>query len=515
MSKSKAYYSNISPNQAEANLLAQRLWLSANKLRGHLDAREYKFYFLAIFFYKYINDYWKDCLSGNRGPNIHHKGPIKNLIKKRFIIPDNSTFDDVRNSNKPNNIGQRLNKAFHEIERVNFEVFGGIFSYLDFNDFSTLKDEGSKNILLTSLIKFFEGVNLGPATINNEIVARSFDLLLEKFLQQDGKTGEEYQTPFEISELLARLLNPQKKETIYDPACGSGSLIIRLCQEKEGKNDGSNLYGQELHSGIYSIAKMNLIIHEFDEALIINGDSINYPSFFDKKSETLKKFDIVACNPPFSVKNWRKFDPDYYRFQWGMPPQSKSDYAFIQHMLLSSTDKTGRIGIIVNHGVLFRGGIEAEIRKSFLADDLLEAVIGLPSNLFSYTSLPVAVLLFRKGRPKDSNILFIDATKELVQDKRKNKLTLEGIERIVSVYNKFKNDQSSKASVVLEGFSYICSKAEVADNDYNLSLNRYVHYQKEENKVNIEELKLEIERLDEELNQIRNGIKNNLSKLGL
>ena len=513
MSKSKAYY-NLSPNEIEAKLLTDRLWSSANKIRGYVDGREYKFYFLTIFFFKYISDYWKANVFSNIGLHNQKETSAKNWIKPRFIIPENDAFDDIRNYSDSNNLGERLNKAFHEIEGANLDKFEGIFSNLDFNDSKILGEERSKNILLRELIISLEEIDLRSYTIYNEIIARAFEMLLERFLQQSGKMGEEYQTPFQISELLAKLLEPQNNESIYDPACGSGSILIRLCQSREEKMAGAHLYGQEINSNICSIAKMNMIIHELDDAHVTGGDSINYPKFINKKSKTLQKFDVVASNPPFSVGNWWKSGPEYNRFKWGMPPQSKSDYAFIQHMLASSTDTAGRVGIIVNHGVLFRAGIESKIRKKIIEDDLLEAVIGLPNNLFSYTSLPVAVLLFRNGRSKDSNILFIDAAREFIQDKRKNILTLEGIERIVSTYKAFKEDPSDKNLSIL-GFSHICSKSELAANEYNLNLSRYIHYQNEEEKIDIEELKLEVEKLDEELNKVRNAIRHNLSELGL
>ena len=504
-------------NDKVMTTLTEDLWSLINKMRGHINTSKYKQFFFTFFIYKYISDYWKEFTTEKNSNLAEQNDALIDIIDNpRFIIPENTEFDALKAKRRSPTLGYDINMSLEKIELENKEKLDGVFSYLDFNDSRVLGEGEGKNTLLISLLDYFEKISFEPSAESNDLIADSFEQLYAKFALQEGKGGEAYYTPDGIGELLAKLLQPKNHESIYDPCCGSGSLLIKLKQEVEKPATDCKLYGQEISKDMHAIAKMNMIIHEFDDANICWGDSLNNPQFVSNTySKELQKFDIVVSNPPFSITNWRKSADVYHQFKWGIPPDNKGDFAFIQHMLASTAETIGRMGVIVSLGVLFRGGPELTIRQKILEDNLLDAVIGLPGNLLSYTGIPVAILLFSKSRLNNSDILFIDATREFKPDKRRNVLTPEGIENIVSAYKEFKLNPSHNSPALKEGFSYICSIKELAANDYNLNISRYIHYKEEEEKVDIRVLRSEVERLDVELNNIRNEIKKNLSELGL
>lgn len=512
MNSSKESY-NITHAETNTHSLTDFLWLSVEKMRGRLDVSDSKSYFLTFFFYKYISDYWKDYVKTKS--NNEKKGSLNEGSVPRFIIPENTDFDSIISNFNKADLGKEINRMFRKIEQANVPKLDGILTSLDFTNSRVIGDKNSRENFLITLIDSFANITFEPSLISNAITANCFELLYEKFAQIEGKRGEEFQTPSEVRNLLAKLLCPRYNETIYDPACGSGSLLLALHQEMNSATTGAEIYGQEINKDIYSIAKMRMLIQELDDTNIAWGDSLNNPIYLeDSNREKLKKFDIAVSNPPFSINNWWKSGKEFDRFKWGMPPQSKGDYAFIQHMLASAKEETGRVGILVTHGVLFRGGSELNIRKKIIEDNLLDAVIGLPGNLLSYTGIPVAILLFNKGRTANNSILFIDASKEFTQDKRRNILTSSGIERIVRVYNEYKKDTTKKSSAIQKGFSNVCTKDEILENDYNLNINRYIEFQ-EETPIDLDKLKSEVYELDKKLEGIRNTIKESLNDLGL
>jgi len=510
MNNSKDYYNSTSYEETIYSI-TESLWSSVDKMRGHLPTSDYKFYFLTVFFYKYICDYSIDYENFIKEKDSHYNKEND----ARFIIPDNTEFDKLKYNSKRVDFGKEINRTFRKIEEANTPKLAGVLTYLDFTNPRIFGDQQHRENFLTSLIESFANITFQPSKVSNSIIAECFELLYEKFAQIDGKSSEEFQTPPEIGKLIGKLLKPESNETIYDPACGSGSLLLALHQEVSSKTTGAEIYGQELNIGVHAIAKMRMIIHELDSSNIAWGDSLNNPQYFDDKDpDSLKQFDVVISNPPFSVENWWKSGKEYNRFKWGMPPRNKGDYAFIQHMLVSAKEDTGRIGIVVNNGVLFRGGTESNIRQQIIEDNLLDAVIGLPGNLLSYTGIPIALLLFSKARTINNNILFIDASKEFTQDKRRNTLSSEGIERIVSAYKTYKKNPTKESAAIQRGFCNICTKEEVIENDHNLNINRYIEYE-EEAPINLNSLKSEVEELDKKISMVRNEIRQNLDKLGL
>ncbi|MCS3797990.1 N-6 DNA methylase [Niastella sp. OAS944] len=503
MKNSKDYYSNI-VGQTTASQMAELIfWEAANKLRGFLSANEYPPYILSFFFFKYISDLWKDSLLEKNNNELKQGN---NLPICRFIIPKDTDFDTVRKLSLHPEFVNYFHVALREIELANKDKFEGIFSSIGYDAAMSFKDRNSYVSILHSLLDFFSDFNFQPSVESNDTIAQCFELLLEKISWFEGKKGGYTNTPYEVSALLKLLLEPQEQDTIYDPACGYGGSLVHFgnCQNK-----GVRLHGQEVNQETYNIARMNMFIHCFDDANIQLGDSINDPKFIAQNN--LSQFDIVVSTPPFSISHWWRNGLDYRMFKWGMPPENKGDYAFISHMLTASTNQKGRIGILVSHGTLVRKGQEQEIRKGIIEDNLLEAVIGLPANLLTATTIPVAVLLFNKNRGDNQNILFINASNEFYQNRRKNILSSEGIERIVSTYNAFKQDPSKNSLAVVNGFSSVVSLEEIAQNEFNINLERYVHIKDEKQPVDIEKLASEISLLDIKLKELRTKILNNLS----
>lgn len=492
-------------------------------LRGNMDIGEYKRHFLAMFFFKYISDQCKEEY-GETQEHLQHHPEISEttnaaLRHTRFVIPDNKGFDYIVEKRNDPNIGGVINEVLANISRANSELHE-IFFDVDFQDERVLGKPEGRPYFLRSLIDLLDGFNFASAKNNDYHIQNIWTILLENFYNREKRAGSTYFTPSAICDLLAKLMQPKTGETIYDPACGSGNLLIRLFKETGEKGDEGNvLFGQEIDSDTSVIARMNMFIHKLDEATIESRDSINRPMLAQENGIlSLKKFDIVVSNPPFSVSNWWKGGEDEFeRFKWGMPPESKGDYAFIMHMLASAEENKGRIGMITSHGTLFRKGSELKLRKKIIDHNLLEAVIGLPTNLFSYTNIPTAILIFNKGRinGNNSNILFIDASREFEQDKRKNILSDENIKHIVATYEAFKANPSTASQAVKQRYSYIATHEEIENNDYNINIARYITSEEEKQEVDINQLKSEIEILDKKLADINNKMQKHLRNFGL
>jgi len=305
-----------------------------------------------------------------------------------------------------------------------------------------------------------------------------------------------------VAVLLAKILQPKSGERISDPACGSGSLLIRVANEIGDHN--FSLYGQESNGSTWALCKMNMFLHGVDNARIEWGDTLNNPKLIE--NDSLMKFDVVVANPPFSLDKWGAENAGgdkFRRFHRGVPPKSKGDYAFITHMI-ETMNETGRVAVIAPHGVLFRGSSEAVIRQKFIEENILDAVLGLPPNLFYGVSIPVTVLIFKKNR-KTKDLLFIDASREFEKDKTQNKLRPEHIEKIVETYRSYKT---------IDKYSYRASPAEIKENEFNLNIPRYVDIFEEEESVDIEKTQNEIKVLEKELAGVQKEMEEHLKELG-
>lgn len=495
--------------QDELNKL---LWSAADSARGTVDASVFKDYILAFLFFKYISDLKQAEVQKLKERYGDDQERIDLRLKNaRFILPKGSSFYDIYALQNADNIGELINIALHKIEDVNSTQLHDIFT-VDFNSQAILGQTAQRNKMIRDLITDFNKVNL--AEVEGDLLGNAYMYLIERFGSDAGKKAGEFYTPKVLSSLLAKLAMPKPGDRICDPACGSGGLLLLAGEEvqKQGSNDYA-LYGQEKTGATYNLARMNMFLHGQDSARIEWGDTLNNPMLVE--NDHLMQFDIIVANPPFSLDKWgeKHLENDiYHRFDRGMPPASKGDYAFISHMVATAKPKSGRVAVIVPHGVLFRGSSEGKIRQAFIEENILDAVIGLPANLFLNVGIPVAFLIFDKSREKGGanenrkDVLFIDASKEYVSGKKQNTLSEEHINKIVDTY---KNRRE------IEKYSHIATFDEIKENDFNLNIPRYVDTFEEEEEVDLAKVKVEIVDLENELQKVQSQMTEYLKELGV
>ena len=495
------------------------VWKACDTFRGVIDPNQYKDYILTMLFLKYVSEVNKskyaEYLKRYEGDEERAKRAMRH---ERFIVPENSTFDSLYEHRNESNIGELIDIALADLEianraKLSSEDGSGIFRNISFNS-SNLGEEKEKNTRLKQLLIDFSDDKLKfdeSHLENNDVIGDAYMYLIEHFASDAGKKAGEFFTPNEVSTLLAKLTKSQPGARICDPTCGSGSLLIKAGREVGGNN--FSLYGQELNGSTWALAMMNMLLHGFDSATIRWGDTLRNPKL--KEGDSLMKFDTVVANPPFSLDKWGAdvAETDVYKRFWrGVPPKSKGDWAFISHMIEVAYEGRGKVGVVVPHGVLFRGASEGKIRKKTIDENLLEAVIGLPANLFFGTGIPAAIVVFNKGKKTD-NVLFIDASREFENGKNQNKLRPQDIEHIVSTYERFKAGEL-QPGVAEEKYAYVATPAEIAENDYNLNIPRYVDTYEEEAEIDINEVQTEIETLEKELAEVQSKMKQYLKELG-
>ncbi len=498
------------PTQQQIN---NALWSACDTFRGAFDSSEYKNYILVFMFLKYLSDVWQDHYNQYKEQYGDNDELIKRKLKReRFVLPDNCSFNYIYEKRNDADIGGIIDKSLAKIEEQNLEKLNGVFRNISFNS-EKLGQTRDRNRRLLNLINDFAKPELDfrPSLWEGkqDVLGEAYMYLLEKFASGAGKKGGEFFTPKEVSQLLAKLIAPKEGARIFDPTCGSASLLIQVAEEVKDKKGNLSkdfaIYGQESNGDTWALSKMNCFLHGMDAARIEWCDTLNNPQLVEANG--LMKFDVVVANPPFSLDKWghEKAESDRFRrYLRGIPPKSKGDYAFILHMI-ETTLPTGRVGVIVPHGVLFRGSSEGKIRQALIEDNLLEAVVGLPTNLFFGTGIPAAILIFNKAK-KDSYTLFIDASKEYEDGKKQNKLRPEDIKKIVDTYQNFAE---------IEKYSHVATLEEIQENDYNLNIPRYVDTFEEEEPVDIETTKTEIERLEKELKQVQQEMAKHLKELDL
>jgi len=492
-------------NQAEINAVALK---ACDIFRGVVDPSEYKNYILVFLFFKYVSDVWKDRVEQYHLEYKDDEERIRRrLSRERFIVPEGDDFDTVYRRRHEPNIGEIIDAALASIEEANKAKLEGVFRNISFNSETHLGETKERNRRLKRLIEDFADprLDLRPSRMDGRnVIGGGYQFLIEHFASESGKKGGEFYTPPGVSTLLAKLLQPKKGARVCDPACGSGSLLIRVAEEI-GDNDFS-LFGQESNGGAWALCRMNMFLHGKDGARIEWGDTLNNPRLLE--GNALKRFDIVVSNPPFSLDKWGAENAarDFFcRFHRGVPPRGKADYAFITHMIETIAADTGKAGVIVPHGVLFRGGSEGRIRQKIILENLLEAVIGLPANLFYGTGIPAAVLIFNRGK-KTTDVLFIDASRDYEDAKNQNKLRPQDIEKIVATYKNFES---------VEKYARRATYDEIRENDFNLNIPRYVDTFAEDEEVDVQAAQKEIEDLEAQLVEARAEMKRFLRELGL
>lgn len=495
------------------------VWKACDTFRGVIDPSQYKDYILTMLFLKYVSDVYKykynEYLKKYDGDKERADRAMRH---ERFVVPEHSSFYFLYEHRSDSNIGELINMALANIEEANrsklsSEDGSGVFRNIDFNS-SNLGDAKDKNTRLKNLLIDFSDEKLvfdDSHLEGNDIIGDAYMYLVSTFASESGKKAGDFFTPGEVSTLLAKLTKSNPGARICDPTCGSGSLLIKAGQEVDG--DNFSLYGQELNGSTWALAMMNMFLHGFDSATIRWGDTLRNPKL--KEGDRLMKFDTVVANPPFSLDKWGADEAEsdqYQRFTRGVPPKSKGDWAFISHMIEVAYEQTGKVGVVVPHGVLFRGASEGRIRKQTIEENLLEAVIGLPANLFFGTGIPAAIIIFNKGK-KNKNVLFIDASKEYENGKNQNKLRDEDIKHIVDTYYKFK-DGALSAGIAEDKYAYVATPEEIAENDYNLNIPRYVDTFEEEEAIDITQVQLEIKELEDELKTVQEKMSEYLKELG-
>jgi type I restriction enzyme M protein len=428
--------------------LYSSLWASCDQLRGGMDASQYKDYILTLLFVKYVSD--------------KAKTDANSLIE----VPAGGSFDDMLAAKGDKEIGDRFNKIIAKLAEAN--DLRNVIDQADFNDKEKLGNGKEMQDRLSKLVTIFNDLDFrGSRAEGDDLLGDAYEYLMRHFATESGKSKGQFYTPAEVSRILAKVVgigpNTRQDQTVYDPACGSGSLLLKAAAEAPR---GMTIYGQEKDNATWALSKMNMILHGNEIADIEKGDSITSPKF--TKGDHLRTFDYIVMNPPFSVKSWNNgLENDYGRFEYGRPPEKNGDYAFLLHAL-TSLKSTGKAAIILPHGVLFRGNAEATIRARLLKQGFIKGVIGLPANLFYGTGIPACVVILDKenavGR---TGIFMIDASKGFMKDGNKNRLRSQDIHKIVDTFNK---------QIEIDRYSRMVPMSEVADpkNDYNLNIPRYI-----------------------------------------
>ena len=498
--------------EEQKKALELQLWNIANTLRGKMDADEFRDYILGFIFYKYLSEkmecYADELLSEDgvryteidedcdEGKEMLEAIKEESIDSLGYFLKPSELFSAVAkrgNSDTNNFILDDLTKILRNIELSTMgheseDDFEHLFEDLDLTSTKLGKTEEAKNTLIAKVLAHLGNIDFGLKNSERDLLGDAYEYLIAQFASGAGKKAGEFYTPQQVSKILAKIVTNKKTKlrSVYDPTCGSGSLLLRVAKEVE---DVSNFYAQELNRTTYNLARMNMIMH-----------GVHYRKFDIKQEDTLEnpqhleyRFEAIVANPPFSA-HWSAnplFMSDDRFSQYGkLAPKTKADYAFVQHMIYQ-LDDNGTMAVVLPHGVLFRGAAEGHIRRYLIEEkNYLDAVIGLPANIFYGTSIPTCILIFKKCREDSEHILFIDASREYQKAKNQNILTDENIEHIIDTYKNRKEE---------EKYSHLATHEEIKENDYNLNIPRYVDTFEEEEPVKLEAVSSELKELEKQM----------------
>jgi len=459
------------PDHLTQRQLEQSLWSAANALRGPVDPGDFKAYVFPVLFYKWISDVY----------DYRHAEALEDLGDdwsqaqedeeyQTFVIPEGAHWDDTFDVTK--NTGTKLNKALVAIQEANPGKLAGVFGDVNWSN-----QERIPQPALRSLIHVFDKLTLDPAHVSGDMLGSAYEYLLREFAEASGKKAGEFFTPRHVVHLLVKILHPLENDSVCDPACGSAGMLVETVEalkQIDGNPRSLNLYGQEQNLTTAGIARMNLYLHGVEDFEIRRGDTFREPKLLDESGK-LRKFDVVIANPPFSLDNWpsKTWSKDPHRRALGgiVPPAKNGDWAWIQHMLSVMDPNTGRVGVVMPHGVLFRSGREAELRQWVVEQDKLEAVIGLPNNLFYSTSIPVCLLIFRaeKSAARKEHVLFIDARARFKSGKNQNTLGDDDVDAIDDAYKRG-DETDGIAGLALQ----LVHRDTIRQHGYDLNIGRYI-----------------------------------------
>ena len=432
------------------NELYSSLWASCDELRGGMDASQYKDYVLTLLFLKYVSD--------------KYKGDPYGMI----VVPQGASFDDMVALKGDKEIGDKINKVISALAEEN--DLKGVIDVADFNDEDKLGKGKEMVDRLGKLVGIFEGLNLGDNRADgDDLLGDDYEYLMRHFATESGKSKGQFYTPSEVSRILSKVIGidstTSQDATVYDPTCGSGSLLLKASDEAPR---GLSIFGQEMDNATSALARMNMILHNNATAKIWKGNTIADPQWKEESGQ-LKTFDFAVANPPFSNKNWTSGinpqEDEFSRFSWGIPPEKNGDYTFLLH-IIKSLKSTGKGAVILPHGVLFRGNAEARIRENLIKQGYIKGIIGLPANLFYGTGIPACIIVIDKEHANArSGIFMVDASKGFIKDGNKNRLRSQDIHKVVDVFTK---------QLELPRYSRMVPLSEIATNDYNLNIPRYI-----------------------------------------
>lgn len=504
--------------------LQKQLWSIANTLRGNMDANDFKNYILGLIFYRYLSEnlvnYVERTLLKDDGityVEAWNKDEYRYELK-RYLIEDSNMGYFIEADNLWSELIYKIQTGKFDISMLSKAInsisdstlgneaeddFENLFEDMDLNNSKLGRGEAERTKLISTIMLKINDIDFQHEDAEIDVLGDAYEYLISNFAASAGKKAGEFYTPQQVSRILAKLvtINKSKLQNVYDPTCGSGSLLLRVGKETKV----SSYYGQEFNSTTYNLARMNMLLHgvSFKHFDIKNADTLENPKHKDKK------FDAIVANPPYSAQ-WsadNKFIEDERFSAYGkLAPKSKADFAFIQHMIFQLSDN-GTMAVVLPHGVLFRGASEGTIREYLIKEkNYLDAVIGLPANIFFGTSIPTCILVFKKCRENEDNILFIDASKDFEAGKNQNRLRDEDVDKIIETY---KNREEK------EKYSHVASLQEVEENEYNLNIPRYVDTFEEEEEIDIKQVQQDLKEIDKQIAEVDKELNVYLKELGL